>query len=81
MICVTARGEIEDRVRGLNGGAEDYIVKPFAVEELVARIQAALRRRHKEQTYYRLGSVEVRGSGAGRGQKRRDTGGADNQGI
>lgn len=53
------RGEIEDRVRGLNGGAEDYIVKPFAVEELVARIQAALRRQHKEQTYYRLGSVEV----------------------
>ena len=44
VICVTARGEIEDRVRGLNGGAEDYIVKPFAVEELVARIQAALRR-------------------------------------
>lgn len=59
VICVTARGEIEDRVRGLNGGAEDYIVKPFAVEELVARIQAALRRQHKEQTYYWLGSVEV----------------------
>ena len=59
VICVTARGEIEDRVRGLNGGAEDYIVKPFAVEEPVARIQAALRRQHKEQTYYRLGSVEV----------------------
>ena len=59
VICVTARGEIEDRVRGLNGGAEDYIVKPFAVEELVSRIQAALRRQHKEQTYYRLGSVEV----------------------
>ena len=59
VICVTARGEIEDRVRGLNGGAEEYIVKPFAVEELVARIQAALRRQHKEQTYYRLGSVEV----------------------
>ena len=59
VICVTARGEIEDRVRGLNGGAEDYIVKPFAVEELVARIQAALRRQHKEQTYDRLGSVEV----------------------
>lgn len=59
VICVTARGEIEDRVRGLNGGADDYIVKPFAVEELVARIQAALRRQHKEQTLYRLGSVEV----------------------
>lgn len=59
VICVTARGAIEDRVRGLNGGAEDYIVKPFAVEELVARIQAALRRVHKEQTLYRVADVEV----------------------
>ena len=59
VICVTARGEIGDRVRGLNGGADDYIVKPFAVEELVARIQAAMRRQNKEQTLYQLGSVEV----------------------
>lgn len=59
VICVTARGEISDRVRGLNGGADDYIVKPFAMEELTARIQAALRRSHKEQTLYRIGDVEV----------------------
>ncbi len=59
VICVTARGEISDRVKGLNGGAEDYIVKPFAMEELTARIHAALRRSHKEQTLYRIGDVEV----------------------
>lgn len=59
VICVTARGEIDDRVRGLNGGAEDYIVKPFAVEELVARIQAALRRQNKVQTLYQLKDLEI----------------------
>lgn len=58
-ICVTARGGIGDRVKGLNDGAEDYIVKPFAVEELVARIQAALRRVHKEKTIYRIADVEI----------------------
>lgn len=59
VICVTARGEIGDRVKGLNSGADDYIVKPFAMEELIARIQAALRRSHKEQTLYRIGDVTV----------------------
>lgn len=59
VICVTARDEIPDRVKGLNGGAEDYIVKPFAVEELIARVQVALRRMHKEQTMYKIGDVEV----------------------
>lgn len=47
-ICVlllTARGESADRVRGLRLGADDYLSKPFDVEELVARIQAILRRR------------------------------------
>lgn len=59
VICVTARDEIPDRVKGLNGGAEDYIVKPFAVEELIARVQVALRRVHKAQTMYKIGDVEV----------------------
>lgn len=59
VICVTAKGEIRDRVRGLNSGADDYIVKPFAMEELAARVQAALRRVHKEQSLYRIGDVEV----------------------
>lgn len=44
IILVTARGEEADRVAGLEGGADDYIVKPFSPKELLARIQAVLRR-------------------------------------
>jgi two-component system phosphate regulon response regulator PhoB len=44
IIMVTARGEEEDKVRGLNLGCDDYLSKPFSVPELVARIQAVLRR-------------------------------------
>ncbi|MFT7772799.1 heavy metal response regulator transcription factor [Roseateles sp.] len=44
VLMLTARGQIEDRVRGLQGGADDYLVKPFAFSELVARIQVLLRR-------------------------------------
>lgn len=59
VICVTARDEIPDRVKGLMTGAEDYIVKPFALEELSARIQVVLRREQREQTLYTLGGTEV----------------------
>lgn len=59
VICVTARDEVPDRVKGLMGGAEDYIVKPFAMEELLARVQVVLRRFHKEQNIYRIRDVEV----------------------
>ncbi len=44
IIMLTARGEESDRVRGLNSGADDYIVKPFSPSELVARVRAVLRR-------------------------------------
>jgi DNA-binding response OmpR family regulator len=44
VLMLTARGEIEDRVTGLDSGADDYVVKPFEVEELLARIRALLRR-------------------------------------
>jgi DNA-binding response OmpR family regulator len=43
VIVLTARGEIEDRVSGLNAGAVDYLVKPFSMAELVARVRAQLR--------------------------------------
>lgn len=59
VICVTARDEVTDRVKGLMGGAEDYIVKPFAMEELLARVQVVLRRFHKEQNVYVIRDVEV----------------------
>ena len=44
IIMVTAKDEISDKVTGLNIGADDYITKPFATEELIARIRAALRK-------------------------------------
>lgn len=45
ILMLTAKGEIEDRVQGLNAGADDYLPKPFAVSELIARVRAMLRRR------------------------------------
>ncbi|MGR3721862.1 phosphate regulon transcriptional regulator PhoB [Abyssibius alkaniclasticus] len=45
IIMLTARGEEEDRVRGLNTGADDYLTKPFSMSELMARLRAVLRRR------------------------------------
>ncbi len=44
VICLTARDAVEDRVRGLDLGADDYLVKPFAFSELLARIRSLLRR-------------------------------------
>jgi two-component system, OmpR family, response regulator MprA len=44
VLMLTARDEVENRVSGLDAGADDYVTKPFALEELVARIRALLRR-------------------------------------
>jgi DNA-binding response OmpR family regulator len=44
VLMLTAKGQIEDRVRGLDTGADDYLVKPFSLDELLARVRALLRR-------------------------------------
>lgn len=49
IILLTARNELDDRIEGLNLGADDYLAKPFFVEELVARIQAVMRRGNPER--------------------------------
>lgn len=48
VIMLTAKGELSDRVSGLNAGADDYIVKPFEMKEVIARVSAVLRRAGSE---------------------------------
>jgi two-component system phosphate regulon response regulator PhoB len=60
LIMVTAKGEEGDRVAGLEGGADDYLVKPFSPRELVARIQAVLRRRALDGRAVELASAEFK---------------------
>ncbi len=50
IIILTAKDEISDRVTGLDAGADDYIVKPFSIEELLARIRSNLRRNQEEDS-------------------------------
>lgn len=57
VLLLTAKGEVEDRVNGLDSGADDYLPKPFAANELLARVRAMLRR--KEQ--YRTDVLEFEG--------------------
>ncbi len=59
VIFITAKHEVRDRVRGLRLGADDYLVKPFDVVELMARVEAVLRRYNKADRVLRAGDVEV----------------------
>lgn len=59
VIFITAKSAVSDRVKGLRLGADDYLVKPFEMIELVARIEAVLRRHHKGANLLSLGGVEV----------------------
>lgn len=60
VIFITAKGAVEDRIRGLKAGADDYLVKPFQIGELLARVEAVLRRRLPGGETLRLGDVTVR---------------------
>ena len=59
IIIVTARTQKEDKVQGLRLGADDYITKPFALDELLARIEAVLRRLHPADDGVVLGSLHI----------------------
>ena len=59
VIFLTAKNAVKDRVKGLRMGAEDYMVKPFDILELLARVEGVLRRHGKLQTALRAGDVEI----------------------
>lgn len=59
VIFLTARGAVEDRIKGLRLGADDYIIKPFDMMELQARVESVLRRTHKADKQFCLGRVRV----------------------
>lgn len=60
VIMLTARGSEEDRVKGLKGGADDYVVKPFSASELLARVEAVLRRSAERPRL--SGTIDLAGS-------------------
>jgi two-component system response regulator MprA len=59
ILMLTARGNVEDRVEGLDAGADDYLSKPFAVVELLARLRALLRRTSASEDILRYGDLEL----------------------
>jgi DNA-binding response OmpR family regulator len=60
VLVLTARGAVDDRVTALDSGADDYLVKPFAFEELAARVRALMRRRYDQaESIVRVGDLEI----------------------
>lgn len=59
VIFLTAKGKLEDRVKGLRMGADDYIVKPFEIAELLARVETVLRRYYKRETMMQIGNITI----------------------
>jgi DNA-binding response OmpR family regulator len=62
VLMLTAKGQVQDRVAGLDSGADDYLVKPFSIDELLARVRALLRRvteRRRVVTALKMGAVSI----------------------
>ena len=59
VLMLTAKDSIDDRVSGLDGGADDYMVKPFSLAELSARLRALLRRGHPHESVLRVADLEM----------------------
>ncbi len=59
VIFLTAKSALDDRIRGLTSGAEDYMVKPFEIVELLARVNIVLRRYHKTERCLTIGNITV----------------------
>ena len=59
VIFLTAKNAVKDRVKGLRMGAEDYIVKPFEIAELIARVEVVMRRYNKTEEIFHIGGLTV----------------------
>ncbi|HEY8342969.1 MAG TPA: response regulator transcription factor, partial [Calditerricola sp.] len=59
IIMLTARDSVSDKVLGLDSGADDYVTKPFAIEELLARIRALFRKEQRDAGVYACGGIRV----------------------
>jgi two-component system response regulator MprA len=60
IIILTARDSVTDKIKGLDAGADDYVTKPFAFDELLARVRAALRRREPNEEVIQVGDLTIR---------------------
>lgn len=59
MIFLTAKASVNDRVKGLRLGADDYLTKPFEIIELLARVESVLRRYHKTESIIEIGELVI----------------------
>jgi two-component system OmpR family response regulator len=74
IVLLTARDAVEDRLHGLRTGADDYVVKPFVLAELIARVEAVLRRMGRLRTVLEIGdlAIDVEASSASRAGRQLD---------
>lgn len=59
VIFLTAKSDVNDRVKGLKLGADDYLTKPFEIIELLARVETVLRRYHKNEKHLKIGGLQI----------------------